>query len=200
MLTVHSAALTLTVHWSILNGRSRNKNNFQIEISIRFSRAPSILKFGAPSLQRNSRPAGWAESSSVIPVSLCRFLSKQPWNLSGRRASLVSVKVLFLSAFCELFHLTVQLQTPCISASSSSPPRLHTHTEAPGQGSYCAELGFKGTEPRTLKHTHTETEAYTRVTSPHGPGIPWQRKLARSPTAGTGAAVPSYFYSRLELF
>lgn len=55
-----------------------------------------------------------------------------------------------------------------------------------GQGSSCAELGFKGTgatqhsthKPRQ-RRTHTETHPPARDVTAHGPGIPWQRKLAR---------------------
>lgn len=155
-----------------------------------------IRKFGAASLQRNSRPAVWSERSrsSVIPVSLCRFLSKQPWNLSRltsaepRQAS--SSSPLFCAYYSVWWPPCSSRRQPRVSVSvrvellSSSA----SHTEAAGQGSCCAQLCFKGTEPRALKHAHSETDAYTRVTSAHGPGIPWQRKLAPSPPAGPGAA------------
>ena len=166
------------------------------------------VKFGAPSLQRNSRPAGWAERScsSVIPVSLCRFLSKRPWNLS--RLAVGSLSDVPSSLYCADYSVwwlpPPHSDSRCLSASSSFSPLPHTLTEAAGQGSYCAELCFKGTEPRTLKHTHSETRGvHTRdvnarprnsLTAQTGTETDYRYRSGSSCPPPVRSSVPSRFY------
>lgn len=102
--------------------------------------------FRAQSLQRNSRRAGWAEGSdsSVIPFSLRRFLSKQPWKFSGpsvRRSSQKSDTAYLFSKLC--FYSVCSLGSQR-SLRVELLFRLPSHTEA-GRDRI-AELAFKGTE------------------------------------------------------
>lgn len=138
-----NAATALTVHTSDPGGWSGNKTmpklGFVAPLSSPFARF-------YPLLQRNSRPAGCAEGSvsPVIPVSLWRFLSKQPWNLSrlkNRRSSRVSAtgscfSLLGSAGWGSLARLSASLRAQLLFPL---PSHSDTHTGAEAQGSRCAE-------------------------------------------------------------
>lgn len=57
---------------------------------------------------------------------------------------LLSVRLTIIPSDVRLYREAIlYLRVDLLSFATSQ------HTEATGQGSYCAEIGFKGTEPRT---------------------------------------------------
>lgn len=134
------------------------------------------VQFGAPSLQRNSRPAGWAESSygSVILVSLCRFLSKTavkpgpPDDMRAPQFCFVFLKkrraiLLYILRIVESDE-HIRRGAPRSAFRVPPPPLLHSQTQKrPGRDRIALISVLKGP---SHAHSHRVRGAHTRDVTP----------------------------------